>query len=446
MIRYFNVPKKTLFVTLVLMLASRTAGGQVAPEVVASDLRAPQGIAVDERGWVWVAEQGTGNDDARISVITPEGEVATFIDGMPSNIVQGFPEGAHHLSFRDGHLWATLGLGEESPDGYLLIVDTTGFTPGQTPLSLEDVDQQEDVATFVIGHEFDDDTNQSNIYNLAFGPEDDLFVVDASANAVLRRTAEGGDWTVFATLPPVANPTPVGPPMSQAVPTGIVYDGERLLVSCLPGFPMPDGEGRILELGSDGSTSLLVSGLTTVVDLQLSPRGDLVASQFGAFSLESGFAANAGSIVRIDGTEIDTLVTGLSHPAGIAFGPGGDLYVTAMTDGQVLKVDAGAIGTSAEDPQTVPETFTLLPNYPNPFNPGTTLAYRLAQPEHISLSVYNLLGQEVRLLVDTRQPAGAYEVRWNGRDRDGRPMPSGVYLYRLRAGDRVQSRTMHLIK
>ena len=102
--------------------------------------------------------------------------------------------------------------------------------------------------------------------------------------------------------------------------------------------------------------------------------------------------------------------------------------------------------TATEDASGVPETFALAPNYPNPFNPSTALAYALARPASVRLSVYDALGRHLRTLVETEQPAGSYTVQWDGHDDAGRPVPSGVYLYRIIAGDFAQARTMLLVK
>jgi hypothetical protein len=95
----------------------------------------------------------------------------------------------------------------------------------------------------------------------------------------------------------------------------------------------------------------------------------------------------------------------------------------------------------------IPSAFRLGQNYPNPFNPATTIRFELAEPAQVTLSVYNLLGQEVvRLLDNAPFAAGFHQVRWDGRNTDGRPTVSGVYLYRLQAGVFVASRKMLLLK
>jgi len=93
-----------------------------------------------------------------------------------------------------------------------------------------------------------------------------------------------------------------------------------------------------------------------------------------------------------------------------------------------------------------PTRTELRGNYPNPFNPSTTLRYSLATEGRVSLVVYNALGQPVRTLVDDNQPAGYYTVVWNGTDETGRAVASGMYLVRMVSGDVVQVHRMMLVK
>jgi hypothetical protein len=86
-------------------------------------------------------------------------------------------------------------------------------------------------------------------------------------------------------------------------------------------------------------------------------------------------------------------------------------------------------------------------NYPNPFNASTTIRYSLADDAPVTLEIFNALGQKVRtLLTDKHQIMGSYEVVWDGYNEGGRPVGSGVYLYRLTAGDFAECRKMIMIK
>ena len=95
----------------------------------------------------------------------------------------------------------------------------------------------------------------------------------------------------------------------------------------------------------------------------------------------------------------------------------------------------------------LPTAFSLSANRPNPFNPATQIAYEVPQQAHITLAVYNVLGQEVVRLVDREQQAGRYTVTWDGRNTQGQGVSSGVYLYRLTSSTGfVESRRMVLLK
>lgn len=93
-----------------------------------------------------------------------------------------------------------------------------------------------------------------------------------------------------------------------------------------------------------------------------------------------------------------------------------------------------------------PEKLILLQNAPNPFNPATTIQYTLPSAEHLSITVYNVLGQKVKTLVAGRMPAGTHRVIWNGRDHHNREVPSGVYVCRMAAPGFTATRKMLLLK
>jgi len=93
-----------------------------------------------------------------------------------------------------------------------------------------------------------------------------------------------------------------------------------------------------------------------------------------------------------------------------------------------------------------PKKFTLFQNYPNPFNPVTEISYALPKDCHVTLTVYNILGQKVKALVNQYQPAGYKQIRWDGKDDQGEEVASGVYFYHLKAGDFTSTRKMLLSK
>lgn len=88
----------------------------------------------------------------------------------------------------------------------------------------------------------------------------------------------------------------------------------------------------------------------------------------------------------------------------------------------------------------------LYENFPNPFNPITTVSFSIKEEGHIKLVIYNSLGQEVRTLFDTHFKSGIHSVQWDARNNLGQNVSSGLYLYRLSAGSFVQTRRMLLIE
>jgi len=103
-------------------------------------------------------------------------------------------------------------------------------------------------------------------------------------------------------------------------------------------------------------------------------------------------------------------------------------------------------GVQTIRPGFVPRSFSLSQNYPNPFNPLTSIEYSLARGSQVELSIYNVVGERVRVLVDERQRAGVYRATWDGKDGAGNEVASGVYFYRLVAGDHTFNRKMLLVK
>jgi hypothetical protein len=103
------------------------------------------------------------------------------------------------------------------------------------------------------------------------------------------------------------------------------------------------------------------------------------------------------------------------------------------------------VGVDGEKSQ-LPSAFGLAQNYPNPFNPTTVIRYSLSRRSQVNIAIYNVLGQQVTTLVDETKPAGAYEATWDGMDRSGQRVGSGIYFYRITAGDFSETRKMVLLK
>jgi len=118
-----------------------------------------------------------------------------------------------------------------------------------------------------------------------------------------------------------------------------------------------------------------------------------------------------------------------------------------VVQGGKLQVVSAAppVSVETEDP-IKPDEFIVHQNFPNPFNPETEIRFALTRNSHVLINLYNTLGQQIGTLVDTQYTAGVHSVHWDGKDRNGRPVSSGVYLYQIQAGEFSQVRKMSLIR
>ena len=130
-------------------------------------------------------------------------------------------------------------------------------------------------------------------------------------------------------------------------------------------------------------------------------------------------------------------VTDLNANAQINFQPG---EYRLYTSKKVPKLDVITDVRNTNEP-TIPKEFSLAQNYPNPFNPSTVISYQLPQSSYVTLKVYDLLGRKIVTLVEKEQSAGNYKVAF-----DGSNLSSGVYFYRIEAGQFINSKKMLLIK
>jgi hypothetical protein len=102
--------------------------------------------------------------------------------------------------------------------------------------------------------------------------------------------------------------------------------------------------------------------------------------------------------------------------------------------------------TAVEKRAVTPDDFALEANFPNPFNPTTTINYKLNTTGNVKLTVYNMLGKEVKTLVNQDKTAGSYSVQWDGTNNGGAKVSSGVYFYRLEMGNQAKMHKMLLVK
>lgn len=126
-----------------------------------------------------------------------------------------------------------------------------------------------------------------------------------------------------------------------------------------------------------------------------------------------------------------------SNPDGSPIGPLGKAGSAA---------DQGKAPLGEEFPTALPAEYALSQNYPNPFNPATNIQLQLSENGWTVLRVYDLLGREVKSLLNREMPAGLHTVTWDGTNSDGRLVPSGVYIYRMTNPHFNQTRKMVVIR
>jgi len=143
-----------------------------------------------------------------------------------------------------------------------------------------------------------------------------------------------------------------------------------------------------------------------------------------------------------------------SRPAGpqIAIDTRDSLQVVFSGDAEnnrdIFYTQRGPSGVKPQPWLPFPQGYKLEQSYPNPFNPTTVIRYQssVIRPVHTTLKIYNILGEEVITLVDQEQRVGRYQVVWDGRNNQGKEVTSGVYLYRLKAGEFTAARKMVLLR
>ena len=104
------------------------------------------------------------------------------------------------------------------------------------------------------------------------------------------------------------------------------------------------------------------------------------------------------------------------------------------------------INTTDVKDNYLPKDYTLNQNYPNPFNPSTTISYALPKTSFVTLRIYDMLGREIKTLVNNQQNAGTNMVQWNGDNNFGTKVSSGTYIYVIRADEFYSAKKMVLLK
>lgn len=296
---------------------------------VASGLAQPMGIEADQSGNLWVAIPGTAHNDGKVVLVKPNGDKFDAIINLTSklHLGSGELEGPAHLLLDNGILYIL-------SSNYLYKANISAFTPGQAPIDAATL-SKEDVAGIAINLPYVNNAHDSHPYNLIKGTDGDIYIADAGANAIIHRKS-AGNYSILAELPGVSNPTPVGPPMVQSVPTGIIWDGHNFLVTTLLGFPFPAGKALIYKVSMSGKVSVYQDGFTSLVDIADGNWNGHMVLQHATFGPQ-GFSPNTGALILANGNSRKILADSLNMPVGIKQVNDHTWYITSMGDGTILK-------------------------------------------------------------------------------------------------------------
>src|SRR5919201_3456031 len=344
-----------LVVALAVTLTGASGAGAATTSVVMGGLDNPRGLAFGPEGALYVAEAGRGGPGPCVFLrgapqcYGPTGAVSRLWRGEQKRIATGLPSygsaasttGPHDISLLGrGGAYVTIGLGLEGKPrsalagvgdqfGWLVHLPASG---AGHPVA--------DIAAYEFAANPAGGPLDSNPYGLVAEPGSRV-VADAGANALLR-VAANGTIATLAVLPTRANPTPVGPPFVESVPTAVAVgpDG-AYYVSELTGVPFAAGFARIYRVVPGEAPTIAWSGFTTVIDLAFGPDGSVYVLEHSTGPL---FFALPGRLIKVapDGTRT-TVIDGLTRPGSVAVGPDGSLYVsnrsTSIGSGEVLRIE-----------------------------------------------------------------------------------------------------------
>ena len=226
-------------------------------------------------------------------------------------------------------------------------------------------------------------------------------------------------------------------------PTGILVDGQHTTA---------DAENNIMYVKNSIIAGSSKKNLDTVssngtfdVDTWFSNNNGRILATTAEVKLTSPFDINNPNFLPLAGSPT---LTGAGTPPDDGFFDATATYVGAFKDVDWtfgwarFNPDSTTAGVKEiKNTRSLPVNFELSQNYPNPFNPTTRINYSLNKSSLVTLKVYNILGQQVAILVNSYKNAGNYQLTW-----DATNLPSGVYIYRIEAGDQVMSKKMTLLK
>lgn len=334
-------------------------------------------------------------------------------------------------------------------------------------------------ASYYYGGQISKITPQGEVTVFASGLQDpngllvdtnnNLLVAHANGNNVIQYSPEGAQSVIVSSI---------------TNPTGLVYDldGNLLIAQYqLSRISMRDSSGNVttfmsgglldgpVGLAMDESGNIYIGNFNDGRVLMRTPDGTVsvigdLPGWLGFIAYSNGYVyasayqrhriyriptdgsgqeifAGTGSPGQIDG---DVSVATFNGPNGIIASPDGDtLYISDYHTRSLRMITGLNTATGASEEWNTPDHFEIFANYPNPFNPTTTISYAVPEQSGVKLTVYDILGNEITTLEEADRSPGNYQVQWNGNEKSGHSVSTGVYFCSFQAG--AYSKTIKML-
>ena len=239
-----------------------------------------------------------------------------------------------------------------------------------------------------------------------------------------------GDWYWG---PPTIYPDWSGPHCYHVYsPPDLLIDPSSLTFEVVEGT---DKDSSAIHIASTGSTKAELDFQVTADETWLTFRDSALADPPTA-TLDGTTPMDVWVIADYTGMDTGTYSATVTVTSEDAGNSPQEISVDLSILDDVLSVES----------ENLPTSYALSQNYPNPFNPSTEIKFDIPVRSHVTLTVYNVLGQRVTTLVDKEMPPGSYVADWNSTSDNGTEVTSGVYFYKLEADDFIQTKKMLLLK
>jgi hypothetical protein len=485
-----------------ILLLSMNVRAQCPATELVSGLREPLGTALTNQGNLLVSENGTTElHSGRISIVNPaNGNRRTLLDGIPCGISDvNEPSGAHGIVMRGRTLYVTIGTGDvgragpipgttiPNPSGasspifssvlaihfsaavekntsgfYLTTANQQAIADGQTvtlsngggdKITIQLVVNFPDYVPFPLPF-FPENIQLSNPFGIDL-VANKLYVTDGGRNLTWQVDINSGSYSELVSFPGIPNPLfpTFGGPFLEAVPTGIASSNNKILVTLFRGFPFPPGTSTVQQIDpKTGDNNVFIAGLRGAIGIM--PLQETVDTDYLVLQHNSGGAifppfTGPGLLLHFESpTDPPALVADcFVRPTSMTLDKkSGKMYVSEHA-GRVVVLDVSSTlektGISSEIVQTdyIPAEIVLEQNFPNPFNPSTTIKFALPEKSNVILTVFNMIGEKVKDLFAGEMESGYHQINF-----DAANLPSGVYVYKISAGNFTSSKKMLLIK